>query len=112
MWEVRNGSGRGRALPALLAALSLTLVGEATWAGCCELVKVDTETPPGPVRACEPDTSGQGCGLVLVETTLALGERAPVCSAGATVVYQEADSTTGAWTPPVTAVCDGADVEL
>lgn len=99
-------------LAAGLGVLSLTFIGEAARAGCCDVVKVDAEIPAGPVRVCEPDASGDGCGAVLFEDTLALGAHASVCSAGETVLYQETDPATGTWMPPVTAVCDGADVEL
>ncbi len=80
-------------------------------AGCCRVTRVDTQAPSGQVRVCAPDASG-GCGTVLFEGSLALGDGREVCVAGQTVVYQEYDTTLGAYAPPTRAVCDGTDVEL
>lgn len=97
---------------ALIAVPALALAAEAARAGCCDVVKVDAYVPPGPVRVCEPDASGQACGEVLFEADLELGARTAVCSAGDSILYQEIDPDTGAFAPPVTAVCKDADVEL
>ena len=93
-----------------LFLLTLLLAAPA-YAGCCQLTRTDAETPTGTVRACEPDASG-GCGTVLFEGVLALGDTQSVCTAGITLVYQEFDTTAGAYGPPTQAVCDGTEVQL
>jgi hypothetical protein len=96
---------------AILAGLIFVLAAGQARAGCCRLVKVDSEAPAVTVRACEPDGSG-ACGSVLFEGSLALGEEAPVCSATDTIVYQEWDELLAAFAPAVEAVCEGGDVEI
>ena len=95
----------------VLSGLFVLVASGQARAGCCSLVKVDSETPTVTVRACEPDGSG-ACGNVLFEGALALGEEAPVCSATDTIVYQEWDDILAAFAPPVEAVCEGGDVEI
>jgi hypothetical protein len=95
----------------VLGGCALLALAAAAHAGCCRVIRVDTLTPTGTVRICEPDTNA-GCGPVLFEGTLAVGDSQNVCVTGQTVVYQEYDTTLNAYEPPVRAVCDGADVEL
>jgi hypothetical protein len=103
---------RALAVPtAVLSGLFVLVAAGQARAGCCRLVKVDSETPAVAVRACESDSSG-ACGNVLFEGVLALGEEAPLCSATDTIVYQEWDELLAAFAPPVEAVCEGGDVEI
>jgi hypothetical protein len=87
------------------------LAASEVHAGCCRVKRVDASTTTGTVRVCEPDGKG-GCGAVLFEGPLALGDAQHVCVTGQTVVYQEYDTTLNAYAPSTQAVCDGADVEL
>lgn len=89
----------------------IALAASEVRAGCCRVRRVDPGTPTGTVRVCEPDGNG-GCGTVLFEGTLALGDVQNICVSAQTVVYQEYDTTLSAYGPPTQAVCDGADVEL
>jgi hypothetical protein len=89
----------------------LLAIGSEVRAGCCNVVKIDAEVPAVSVRVCEADAAG-GCGTLLVETELAVGGVTNVCTVGDTVVYQERPAAGGAYGPPVSAVCDGADVEI
>lgn len=91
------------------AALQAALLFFAADAGaaCCQLVKVDSETPPATVRAC----AAAGCETVLFVGTLALGESQQVCTAGDTLVYAEYDDVAQAFGDYVEAICEG-DVEL
>jgi hypothetical protein len=99
---------RGLLLISVLVAFSL---GSEAKAGCCDVVKLDPEAAPMTVRVCEPDAWG-ACATVLFEGDLALGGEAHVCTEGETVLYQERDVAGGEFGPPVTAVCDGSDVEI
>ena len=94
----------------LLTFAGLSLVAAEAWADCCRLVKIDPETPPATVRACTPDAAG-GCGELLFEGTLALGQSQEVCSGGSTVSYVEYDDVLDAFGAAVEAICNG-DVEL
>jgi hypothetical protein len=105
----RTGA-RGSVVAALVLALVALLAAEVH-AGCCRVIRVDAQTPTGTVRVCAPDGSG-GCGTVLFEGALALGDAQNACVAGQTVVYQEYNTTLNAYAPPVQAVCNGTDVEL
>jgi hypothetical protein len=80
-------------------------------ASCCNLVKVDAEVPISSLRVCEPDTES-ACGVVLFEGSFTLGESQQVCTPEPTVVYEEGDGALGAFGFPVTAVCDGGDIEF
>jgi len=84
----RPGGALGLLLAFALLGAALPSPGHA---GCCDLVKIDASMPPGPVRACEPDAGGDGCGGVLVEELLELGELVGVCASGTSIVYQETD---------------------
>lgn len=95
---------------ALVLLLSLFATQPAR-AGCCDVVKLDPELAPMTVRVCEAGP-GSACGAVLFEGDLALGDEAHVCTAGETVLYQERPLSGGEFGPPVTAICDGADVEI
>jgi len=94
----------------LLCALFASLATEAQ-AGCCNVVKLDPEAAPMRVRVCEAGAGG-ACGTQLFEGDLALGELANVCTIEPTVVYQERSVAGGEYGPPVTALCDGSDVEI
>lgn len=96
---------------AVLACLIVTLLALEARAGCCRVIKVDSEMPPVQVRVCEPQGSGE-CGNLLFQGTLALGEFENVCSAAPTVVYEEWDDVLAGFGPPTVAICDGGDVEL
>lgn len=103
---------RALAVPtAVLSGLFVLVAAGQARAGCCRVIKVDSETAAVTVRACEPDGAG-ACGNVLFEGPLALGEEASVCSATDTIVYQEWDELLAAFAPPVEAVCEGGDVEI
>ena len=103
---------RAVAVPtAALTGVIVLFVGGQARAGCCRLVKVDSEAPAVTVRACEPDGSG-ACGNVLFEGSLALGDEASVCRATDTIVYQEWDELLAAFAPPVEAICERGDVEI
>lgn len=95
----------------LLLTIGVLLLAWPAAGDCCRIIKLDTETPPGAVRACEAADQGS-CGAVLFEETLALGESREVCVAGDTVVYQEYDPELADFGPPVEALCQGGDVEL
>ena len=98
--------------PALLSLIALAAISSRADAECCRVIKTDTESPPSSVRVCEPGPA-QSCGVELFAGTLALGESEEICvAAGGALVYQEYDTTHGAWGDPVTARCDGGDVEL
>jgi hypothetical protein len=99
-----------RAAAIVLGVVVAFLASEAR-AGCCRVVKVDTETPSTLVRVCEPDADG-ACGALIFQDTLAVGEDEAVCSASPTLVYQEWDSAAGEFAPPVQAMCEGGDVEI
>jgi hypothetical protein len=94
-----------------LWTLVLVLLAHNAHAGCCNVAKVDPETPVVPVRVCEPDAEG-GCASELFVGSIELGEVVPICAAGDTVVYQEWDVELADFASLVEAVCDGRDVEL
>lgn len=96
---------------ALLVCLGGFLVAQDAFAGCCRLVKVDTETASAHVRACDPDAGG-ACDVILFEGTLGLGDEASVCSDFETIVYQEYSDSEGGFGPLVGARCNGGDVEF
>jgi len=94
-------------LPTLCVALS---AAEAAQAGCCMIRKLDELFPTVTLRVCEPNASGD-CGSVLFAGALSVDEAHSVCSAGRTLLYQEA-APGEPFGPLVEAVCDGADVEI
>jgi hypothetical protein len=83
----------------------------AAHAGCCDVVKLDIAVATVAVRVCEPDAEG-ACGAVLFEGELSVGQSQSVCAAASTLVYQERLPAASEYEPPVTAVCDGGDVEI
>ena len=96
--EPRGDTAREKARWGGIGALALTLVAllaSEAHAGCCRVTRVDPITPTGTVRVCEPDGNG-GCGTVLFEGTLALGDARNVCVAGQTLIYQEYDTALSA----------------
>lgn len=95
----------------LLLTIGVLLLAWPAAGDCCRVIKLDPETPPGAVRACEPGAQGS-CGAVLFEETLALGESREVCVPADTLVYQEWDPELADFGAPVEAVCQGGDVEL
>jgi hypothetical protein len=92
--------------------LLLTLLAEPARAGCCAVVKRDTTAPTVAVRICEPDAEGGACAEVLFEGELSVGQSQNVCAESGTVLYQERLPEAAEYDPLVTAVCDGADVEI
>jgi hypothetical protein len=96
---------------AILTSLIAVFAAQAASAECCRLLKVDAETPPSQLRACEPDLAGE-CGALLFVGTLALGEEQAICASSDEIVYQEFDEALAAFQPPVRAICDDNDVEL
>ena len=98
------------ALSGLVLALSWFGDPRAAAAGCCRVARVDGDSPSVPIRICEADTDGQ-CDLVLFQGSLAVGDSQTVCSASATIVYQNDDGS-GGYGPPTQARCDGVDVEI
>lgn len=100
-----------RALWLVIPISCLVLAGSAAGEQCCRLLKIDEEVPVSSLLVCEND-GASGCGAVLFQGSLALGEAQEVCTQSDTLVYQEWDDELGSYGPPVVAVCDGADVEL
>ena len=94
-----------------LVLLLSTLLAEPIRAACCAVVKLDTTAPTVAVLVCDPDAEG-ACGAVLFEGDLSVGQSQSVCAAADTLVYQERLPTASEYEAPVTAVCDGADVEI
>jgi hypothetical protein len=94
-----------------LAMGALIAAATGARAGCCDVAKVDTETPATTVQICEPGADGS-CGGVLFSGALNLGDSQNVCSSGETIVYQEWDDQEAAFAAPITAFCDGGAVEL
>jgi len=84
---------------------------EVAQAECCRLVKVDSEIPTSTVRACTVDDAG-GCASEIFTGTLSFGDSHEVCSTSNLLVYQEWDDELGGFGPPISAVCDGGEVEL
>ena len=97
-----------RNLLLLLGIAALT--AEAAYAGCCTIRKLDELFPTVTLRVCEPNASGD-CGSVLFTGALSVDDAHSVCSAGRTLLYQEA-APGEPFGPLVEAVCDGADVEI
>lgn len=93
------------------ACLVVALVSAEARAGCCNVRKIDTELPTVSVRVCEADAAG-ACGTLLFEGQLSVGGVANVCTVEETVVYQERPVSGGDYGAPVSAVCDGAEVEI
>jgi hypothetical protein len=91
--------------------LALSLGSAEANAGCCNVLKLDPTLPQIAVRVCEPDGTG-ACGAVLFEGELSIGQSQNVCAEAGTVVYQERAPEATEYDPSVTAVCDGADVEI
>lgn len=97
-------------LPMLVVPALVVALADPARAGCCTLRKLDSTNPTVTVRACEAASAG-GCGAQLFLGPLSVGDSREICSAEATIVYQEA--------PPgeplggfVEAVCAGDDVEI
>ena len=95
------------AIAGILASFVLPIVASAN---CCELIKVDPDTPPATVRACSP-TAGGACDQLLFVGTLGLGESQSVCVPAEIVLYAEYDDEAQAFGDYVEAVCE-TDVEL
>jgi hypothetical protein len=95
-----------------LSLLLLTLLAEPMHAGCCAVVKRDTTASTVGVRVCEPDAQGEACAAVLFEGDLSVGQGQNVCAESGTVLYQERLPGAAEYEALVTAVCDGADVEI
>lgn len=87
------------------------LASTAARAACCDVVKVDPESPTTTVRVCAPDAAG-GCGQLLFEGTLSIGESQNVCVSGDEIVYQEWDGALPGYATPTTAVCQDQPVEI
>ena len=96
---------------ALTLCLAVAFLAVRADAGCCDVVKLDTTAPTVSVRVCDPDAEG-ACGTVLFEGELSVGQSQSVCAAAGTLVYQERLLAASEYEPPVTAVCDGGDVEI
>ncbi len=96
---------------AIVLGFAVTVLASEVRAGCCRIVKVDTETPSTLVRVCEAGGDG-ACGALIFQDTLAVGDDEAVCSASPTLVYQEWDATAGDFGSPVEAICEGGDVEI
>ena len=96
---------------AVLFCLGIFFAAEEAVAGCCGLIKVDPESTSAHVRACDPDSSGV-CDVILFEGTLLLGEDASVCSVSDTIIYEEFDEAIGVFGPPISARCDGDEIEF
>lgn len=99
-----------RSFSILGAAVISLFFGPSAWAACCNLSKIDPETPLTLVRACEPTLAS--CQTVIFEGTLAIGDSVNVCVSETEVVYQEYDDVLGSFGPETVAVCDGGDVEI
>lgn len=95
--------------PLVFAAVALSAAESR--AGCCNVVKLDTTAATVAVRVCEPDAEGAS-GLLLFEGELSVGQSQSVCAATGTIIYQERLPAASEYEAPVTAVCDGADVEI
>jgi hypothetical protein len=94
-----------------LALVAVALAAAQARAGCCTVVKVDTTTPTVVLRVCEPGSEG-ACGAVLFEGELSVGQSQSVCADSSTVLYQERLPAASDYDPPVTAVCESADVGI
>lgn len=94
-----------------LPVIALALAGDAS-AECCQVAKVDPDTPPVQVRVCTPDADAE-CAALLYEGTLGLGASQQVCAPTPTIVYEEYDASAGEYLPMVEARCEaGDDIEL
>jgi len=100
-----------RVLLGSFALVFFLCAASAAEAGCCWLVKVDSEIPMSTVRACSDDGEGN-CGSEIFSGSLSFGESVQVCTTSETLVYQEWDDEQGGFGPPISAVCDGGEVEL
>jgi hypothetical protein len=96
---------------ALVLSVAATLLAVEARAGCCNVVKLDADLPTVTLKVCERSETG-GCGVVLFEGNLSVGQTENVCTVEGTVLYQERAVSAGAYGPPVEALCDGADVEI
>jgi hypothetical protein len=96
---------------ALVMVLLTLLASFDADAGCCRLVKADPETSSTHIRACVPNSEG-ACGEILFEGTLELNDESEICSTSETILYQEFSTNEGVFGLPVSAQCNGGDVEL
>lgn len=88
------------------------LVAHATpaAASCCNLIKIDPESPRTTIRACSAAVDAT-CDEVLFVGVLELGQTRSVCADGGKIVYAEFDDDEDVFGDYVEAVCEN-DVEF
>jgi hypothetical protein len=100
-----------RGLAGLALAIAALALAAPAAAQCCRLVKTSVVVPLSEVRVCEPNEQG-ACGKPLFVGTIEPGDAHEVCSESGTLTHQTYDDEAGGYSEPVTAACNGGDVEL